>query len=221
VEISVLSFWRLPLLLALMCSLLVGAALLIPRVLPAPPDDSVIGRNLCALPCFFGVLPGITTDTDAFTALSQYVDFTDVSDFLLTFPLVDYEGRTSIVSVNFDASLEPRVASVRATAVDIFTNIGQFGDLLLAGQKPNHVFHTCAYVLPVRFLVTFGEYDELLVELFPRGDLAPDTSITLFDLSAVGSRSLYDARSSFGCTVESGWLGFAPLWKYFAVSPSS
>jgi hypothetical protein len=117
--------------------------------------------------------------------------------------------------------VDPHVESVRMSAIDLFTNIGQFGDLLLAGQKPNHVFHTCTYVLPVRFLMTFGAYDELLVELFPQGGLAPNTPITLFDLSSIGSRSLYDARSSFGCTVESGWLGFAPLWKYFAVSPPS
>ena len=66
--------------------------------------------------------------------------------------------------------------------------------------------------------MTFGAHDQLLVELFLQGELAPDTPITVFDLSGVGSRSLYDARSSFGCSVESGWMGFAPLWKYFSTT---
>ena len=104
---------------------------------------------------------------------------------------------------------------MRLIPIDLFARTGELGDLL-ATQKPNHVFHTCTYLLPVRFLITFGARDELVAEIFPLGILAANSRVTLFDLSTAASRSLYDATSSFGCTVRTDWLGLAPLWKYFA-----
>lgn len=93
-------------------------------------------------------------------------------------------------------------------------------DLLLEGYRPNRVFRTCADMYPVRFMITFGAQDELLIELFPQGKLNPRTRPAVFDIAGTGSRSLYDERISFGCSVETPWYGFAPLWKYFRVEAS-
>ncbi|MEO8396335.1 MAG: hypothetical protein ABI700_25305 [Chloroflexota bacterium] len=210
-----LSAWRFVGSVFLCCTLLIGAIMLIGHLLPSPADSTVLARNPCALPCFSGVTPGKTTYAQAIDILSKTVQASADNAASISFSLLDNEGRTSLASVNFGG--DGIVESVRVIPIDLFARTGELGDLLLAGQKPNHVFHTCDYLLPVRFLITFGERDELVAEIFPLGSLAPDSRVTLFDLSTAASRSLYDATSSFGCTVRTDWLGLAPLWKYFAV----
>ncbi|MCC6804993.1 MAG: hypothetical protein IT319_19080, partial [Anaerolineae bacterium] len=179
----------------------------------APPNPSLLAANPCALPCFFGVTPGSTTRAQATALLSKTVGITLVSDTLLTFPLVDSSGQSALVSIVNDA--EGLVESVRIIAIGTDTNLAQFGDLLLTGQTPVQVFRTCADMDTVRFLMTFGAGETLLLELFPQGKLTPSTPITLVDIARPNQRSLTDARSSFGCSVETHWYGFAPLWKYF------
>jgi hypothetical protein len=209
-----LSFARIPLAALALCCLLTGGTLLASRLLPAPRDPSLIARNPCALPCFFGVTPGVTTRDKAPDILARHVAATQVSDYLITFPLVDQEGRAALASLYFEPG--GLLTSARLIAIDSFTDLGQISDLMLAEQTPSHLFRTCIGVLPIRFLVTFGEQEQTLVELFPQEALTPDTPLTLFDLSVAGSRSLYDARASFGCSVETRWFGFAPVSRYLA-----
>lgn len=184
----------------------------------APPNPSLLAENPCALPCFFGITPGITTRAQAVEHLGSTVGITPVSDTLLTFPLVDNNGQGALVSILNDA--DGLVESIRVIAIGTDTNFAQFGDLLLAGQTPVQVFRTCADMDNVRFLTTFGAGETLLLELFPQGKLTPSTPITLVDIARPNQRSLTDARSSFGCSVETRWYGFAPLWKYF-LTPST
>lgn len=185
-------------------------------VLSAPPNSSLFAANPCALPCFFGLTPGITTRAQAIDHLSKTVGVTLVSDTLLTFSLVDSNGQSALVSIVNDA--DGLVESVRIIAIGTETDLAQFGDLLLTGQTPMQVFRTCADMDNVRFLTTFGAGETLLLELFPQGKLTPSTPITLVDIAPPNQRSLTDARSSFGCSVETRWYGFAPLWKYFLTS---
>ena len=189
-------------------------AALVGHLLPPSANSTALARNPCALPCFFGVTPGETTYAEAFDILSQTVHPSADNAASISFTLLDNEGRTSLASINFGG--DSMVESVRVIPIDLFAQTGTLGDLLAAGLKPNHVYHTCEDLLPVRFLITFGAYDELVTEVFPLGSLAPDSRVTLFDLSTAASRSLYDATSSFGCSVRTEWIGFAPLWKYFA-----
>jgi hypothetical protein len=210
-----LSAWRFVGAVFLGCTLLIGATMLIGHLLPIQPDSTALARNPCALPCFFGVIPGKTTYAQAIDILSKTVHASADNAASISFSLIDQEGRTSLASVNFSG--DGLVESVRLIPIDLFARTGALGDLLLAGQKPNHVFHTCDTLLPVRFLITFGARDELVAEIFPLGSLAPDSRVTLFDLSTAASRSLYNATSSFGCSVQTDWLGLAPLWKYFRV----
>lgn len=175
------------------------------------PNQSLLAANPCTLPCFFGVTPGSTTRAQAVDHLNKTVGVTLVSDTLLTFPLVDSSGQSALVSLINDA--DGLVESIRVTAIS--TDLAQFGDLLLTGQTPVQVFRTCVDMDNVRFLMTFGAGETLLLELFPQGKLTPSTPVTLVDIARPGQRSLTDARSSFGCSVETRWYGFAPLWKYF------
>ncbi len=196
------------------CTLLIGATLLIGHLLPVPANSTALARNPCTLPCFFGVTPGKTTYAQALDTLSKTVHASADNAAAISFSLLDNEGRTSLASISFGG--DGLVESVRVIPIDLFARAGELGDLLLAGQKPNHLYHTCNYLLPVRFLITFGEGDELVAEIFPLDSLAPDSQVTLFELSTTASRSLYDTTSSFGCSVQTEWQGLAPLWKYFA-----
>lgn len=183
-----------------------------------PPNPSLLAANPCALPCFFGVTPGSTTRTQAIERLGNTVSIVLVSDTLLTFPLVDSSGKSALVSIIND--VDGLVESIRIIAISSNTSLAQFGDLLLTNQTPVQVFRTCADMDTVRFLMTFGAGETLLLELFPQGKLTPSTPITLVDIARPGQRSLTDARSSFGCSVETRWYGFAPLWKHFRFEAS-
>ena len=118
------------------------------------------------------MIPGKTTYTEALNILSQTVDPSADNAASISFTLLDNEGRTSLASINFGG--DNIVELIRVIPIDLFAQTGTLGDLLAAGLKPNHVYHTCEYLLPVRFLITFGAYDELVTEVFPLGSLAPD-----------------------------------------------
>ena len=205
---------RLLLTIVVVIILLIGAAVLIGRSSPPEANRSVLASNPCSLPCLFGITPGQTTRAQAIAILKPYKP-TQISDAVIIFPLLDHSGRMADASVSFDANAQ--ATSVRITAVDLFANVATLRDLLNSGQKPTHLFRTCDAILPVRFLISFGAGDELLAELFPQGDLSLSTPITTLDLSTAAARSLSDARLSFGCSVETVWMGFAPMWKYFSV----
>jgi hypothetical protein len=206
----VIAWWRAALLLLAVCCLLTAATIPVGRLLPRQDSRTVLARNPCALPCFFGVTPGATTREQAMTALAAYVDVTRVSDYLLTFALVDSEGRIAFASVNI--GIDGVVESVELAAVNWVADVGQLGDVLRT--RPTHVYKTCTGVRPTRFLLSFGALNEIAVELLPGAAVAPDTPIPAFTERATGTRTLDDIRSSFGCSVEVVWRGFAPLWKY-------
>lgn len=193
-----------------LCCLLTAATIPAGRLLPRQDSRTLLARNPCALPCFFGVTPGATSREQAMTALAAYVDVTRVSDYLLTFALVDSEGRIAFASVNI--GVDGVVESVQLAAVNWVADIGQLGDVLQT--RPTHVYKTCTGVRPTRFLLSFGALDEVTVELLPGVALAPNTPISVFTERAPGTRTLDDVRASFGCSVEVGWRGLAPLWKY-------
>ncbi len=205
---------RLALVLSLLCGL--GIALVVGvRLLPFVAPLSLLDRNPCALPCFFGVTPGTTTRDQAQDTLNRSIGVTSVSDTLLTFPLVGNNGQAVLVSIISDP--DGLIESIRLSSTAFDPDLQHFGDLLLSGHTPVEVYRTCADMDHVRFLMTFGTGEALLVELDPNGKLTPQTPITLVDIARPGQRSLLDARSSFGCSVETRWYGFAPLWKYFQV----
>jgi hypothetical protein len=206
----VISWWRTALATLVLCCLLTAATMPAGRLLPRQDSRTLLARNPCALPCFFGVTPGATTREHAMTALAPYVDVTRVSDYLLTFALVDSEGRIAFASV--DIGVDGVVESVQLAAVNWVADIGQLGDVLRT--RPVHVFKTCTGVRPTRFLLSIGALNEITVELLPGTAIAPDTPISVFTERATGTRTLDDIRSSFGCAVEVGWRGFAPLWRY-------
>lgn len=196
-----------------LCTILLVLPITLGMTQSASASNALLAENPCALPCFFGVTPGSTTRAQAVERLGATGGVTRVSDTLLTFPLVDNNGQSALVSIVNDA--DGLVEAIRIIAISTETGLAQFGDLLLTDQTPVQVFRACADMGNVRFLMTFGAGETLLLELFPQGKLTPSTPVTLVDIAPPNQRSLTDARSSFGCSVQTRWYGFAPLWKYF------
>ena len=206
-----MSFRRLPLLVMLCCFALTGGLVFGIRAL-FPYEASVLTDNPCALPCFYGVTPGETTRSQAAEIYARQDPIIRVTEDPMVFTLLDSSSRSVHVSVYSDSA--GMVNSLHLNAPPIFA------DLLLAGHQPNRVFRTCGDMYPVRFMITFGAQDELLIELFPRDSLNPRTRPALFDIAGTGSRPMYNEQISFGCSVETPWYGFAPIWKYFRVAAS-
>ncbi len=213
------SLWRLPAGMLLACLLLTVAALLIGHAFPAASTDSALAQSSCALPCFFGVTLGSTSFDQAIQAIQHSGYPPQIGDALISFPLTDVQNRRTSAAINFDA--DGRAASARLIPIDSLADIGQLSDLLLIDSTPTHVFRTCDQVQPVRFLFTFGSQTEMIMaEVLPPADnLTPDTPLTYFEATTDGASALYDEQSSFGCSVEIGWIGFAPLWKYLRLKP--
>ena len=123
-----MNFWRLWLTLPLLCVLLLGAALGIGHLLPMPADATVLARNPCTLPCFYGVTPAKTTRTQALQILAPYLDGSEVNAASISFPLTDEQGHRSLVSVSFDS--DGVVDSIQMIGIDPLVNMGQLSDLL-------------------------------------------------------------------------------------------
>lgn len=204
--------------LALGC-ILTGGTIALSRLLPDSPNRLLVGGNPCVLPCFYDIVPGETIHDEAAHALERHFDAVLVDGTLVTFPLTKPGGMTAIASLSFEA--DSTLGAMFVAAVAPVAGLGQFSDLLLTGQRPSHVYRTCDGVYPIRFLITFGADDRVLAELYAVDALTPETTVTVLDISAPGSRSLDDARTSFGCTVETGWHGFAPMWRYAPIQQRS
>lgn len=182
---------------------------------------SLLADNPCALPCLWGITPGASTRADVIAILPDTTGqpVADVGAGLLYFTIDAGDRGSAQGVVLIDLNDRTTVQTVRLSPLSQGQPIATLADALLYGLLPRSVYRTCTGITPVRLLIIFGDNAELMVEaLFPER-LSPALPLTLFDLSVRNIRSAYDARASFGCSVETGWLGFAPRWRYFAAAP--
>jgi hypothetical protein len=199
---------------------LAGAALFIGARLPAAPETSVITRERCFVPCTFGVVPGTTDRREAEGLMERATngDYLVSSDGRVSFVVQDGNGRNVAGLIHFSFMERTRVGSISLFVQDANADLGQLGDLLLAGYQPRRAYRSCEGT-PPRMLITFGVEDRLVVEMALADGLTPETPLTVMDIYAPNVSSIESTLAGFGCSVETGWLGFAPLWKYFNVKP--
>lgn len=190
------------------------AARFIGRSLP-PSGSSIVFESPCALPCVLNIVPGSARRDAAFAALeASGAEPVVLGVGLIAFQVYDPAGSAAqgLLLISFED--QQTVETVRISPIDPDVHIMQLGDLVLDRPAPA-VFRSCSEVRPVRMLLLFGENREIIAEILPDGRLTPHTPLTLLDVSARNVRTLYDARASFGCSVEVEWRGFAALWRYF------
>jgi hypothetical protein len=195
---------------------LAGVALFIGARLPAGAESSVITRERCFVPCTFGIVPGTTDRREAEGLMERATngDYHVSPDGRVSFVVHDDNGRRIAGLIHFNFMERTRVGSLSLFVQDNDADLGQLADLLLAGYRPRRAFRSCEG-MPPRMLLTFGIEDRLVVEMSLDDGLTPHTPLTMLDIYAPNVSSIESMVAGFGCAVETGWHGFAPLWKYF------
>lgn len=188
-----------------------------------PTPSSLLAFNPCALPCLWGLTAGLSTREDALAVLPTTTGHAvaDVGAGLLYFTIDAQEHGSAQGIVLIDLNDRATVQTLRLSPITAGLPVATLAEALLYGLPPRSVFRTCDGITPPRLLIIFGEDAELMVEALLPARISPSMPLTLFDLSVRNIRSSYDARASFGCSVETGWRGFAPRWHYFAATPAA
>ncbi|MDZ4765404.1 MAG: hypothetical protein SGI73_12705, partial [Chloroflexota bacterium] len=135
----------------------------------------------------------------------------------LSFTLADSTGRLVAGNVSFGFMGDQRVGSVALFQLDAGADLGQLGDLLLAGYTPRRVIRSCEGITPRLMGITFGYEDRLSIAIVVNEALTPDAPITTLELRAPNI-DFDTALANVNCFVETRWQGFAPLWRYFTLA---
>lgn len=210
------SFWKLPVRIAALVCLVTVGAVFATRISAVPPHVSLLTSNTCTLPCIFGVTPGSSVRDDAMIAFQRAaVSYSYYNPVGRTYPT--HESTHPVMFMAYMYFGDPFIGDVRT--LQLFQtagtrSLGYLGDFLLAGYQPARVLTACQddkYAL----ILLNGQDWFLQVKLDPV--IRPDAAVSLISTS---SDSAVMARSmdNFGCATESVWMGFAPQWKYRAVS---
>lgn len=195
-------------------SLLITIVLTISGLQRQEPDAPPLAYSSCSFPCIFGITPGVSSRTEALDQLSQLVLVTDPSQNVFGLPVAGAPPETVLpYTLEIQYGEDEKTETLRLIA-NINGELARLGDVLRLGGTPTRVFRACNGVFPVRMLLAFGQYEQLVVELILRDGLDPSSPVVMVDAARVGTRTLFDARESFGCSIEVRWHGFAPLWRY-------
>ena len=193
-------------------NVLVGAALLIGHQLPPSADQSALARNPCALPCFLDITVGETSHLEAIERLTLYGNVSAINNYAFRSLIGDSTLSSLRVSVNIDNM--NRVEAIHLESPTLKSKFAQLGDLMVAGQVPMHVYHACTLGRNMTLVIGFGSHDELKVKVNPTRMLSPLTPVETLDISTQPWSS--SGSLPFPCTMRTDWIGFVPLWKYYA-----
>lgn len=214
--------WRIgaAFVIAFLCGTSISTALILGSRMPLPDNVSPLARSTCLLPCTLEIIPGETTRADALIRLEKIFFVQDPLQSLFGLPeLVSPTSESLPFTLQIQYNGEDKVSSLRLIANPNLA-VAKLGDLLQLGGEPARVFRSCVGMFPFRMLMVFGVHEQTTVELLLHGELNVDTPVIMMHTAEPGTRTLYDARQSFGCTVESVWRGFAPLWRYIEDAPA-
>lgn len=200
--------------------LIISAVMVIGRA-QSSISEQPLTSNPCAFPCMLGIVPGQTTREDAIQILLSIGLTPDAGQnmFVRTASPPTDEVETLYI-VQLQSNADNQVSWLRLIAGSN-SELSYLGDLLSKGEHPVRLFRACTGMFPFRMMMVFGEYQQVIVELLIDSEISPFTPILLVDSSEPGTRSVFDARASFGCSVEVRWRGFAPLWRYMRDDVSS
>jgi len=201
--------------LCLLCAVSLSAALLIGRLLLPLPHASLLTRNSCALPCLFGVIPGVSSRDEATPQLERLqVSYSYYNPIGRTYPM--HESTHPLSLMMYLSFGDPFIGDVRALHLYEMSgaqNLGYLGDFLAAGYQPAHVFAACQNNQHV--IITLTDQNTFL-EIALNAELMPTSPVLQVSTASdpdAQARSMVD----FVCAAETPWLGFAAAWKYQAV----
>lgn len=209
-----LSFWNLSVRLAALACLVAGAVVFAARGAAAPSASSLLTRNTCALPCVFGITPGVTSRDQAMRTFERSaLSFALLRESQPSSILRESDAaRTMMMRISFGSQTGATVRSVQLYEMSAALNLGSISDFLLAGYRPTRVYSGCTNVQ--RMLLEWGD---TYVQVALGARFEPASRVMLIDVSG-DSADTAASLATFNCTAVSDWMGFAPQWKYRAAS---
>jgi hypothetical protein len=195
-----------------LCAAMLGVTVLVGAAMPTAWHLSIVTDNTCALPCVYGIMPGISTRDQASRLFDRSaLSFTMLSEVKPASILRESDSsRSMMVRIDFSSASSNIVHSVQIYQISTDYNLGFLSDLLLAGYEPRRVYAACGDAN--RMILVLNDQG-LYVQVMPEAQLTPNHAIMLLGVTTDGGE-LSQTISSFGCTAESDWMGFASQWKY-------
>jgi hypothetical protein len=197
-----------------LCAVLLGVTTLVGAATPIARHLSIVTDNTCALPCVYGIMPGISTRDQASRLFDRSaLSFTMLSEIKPVSILRESDSsRSMMVRIDFSSASSDIVHSVQIYQISPDYNLGFLSDLLLAGYEPRSVYAACGDAN--RMILVLDE-PGLYVQVTPEAQLTPNHAIMLLGVTTDGE-GLSQTIRNFGCAVVTDWMGFASQWKYQA-----
>ncbi len=191
-------------------------ALLLGASLPANAHASLFSANPCPLPCVFGVTPGVTLRNEAMMTLEQQGMSYSFLSQNQSASFTTRENRTApqstLTLLNFGAAGDMRVTATFLYQMAAGNELGVLSDFLLAGYQPTRVYANCQNAQRL-----YSVFEQLLMVQVALEDRIEAGNPVMMVASARDAASLTPV-GGFACATVSAWQGFAPLWKYQALS---
>jgi hypothetical protein len=195
------------------CVLLTGAVVIGAAVTQTDHAFALTGSD-CALPCVFGITPGVTTRQEALVIAGERANLNRLAtNDSIYFNVRDGDQRRVLVVLEFTNESPSRVRTIRISRRDTDAQVWRLGDLLTTGREPLYTLRECAPTLSLLYLV-FGSDSEMIAMVSANRRLSPFDLLILLDIE-VGQQGLptYN-RLPMGCQHLTHWHGFAPYQVY-------
>lgn len=200
--------------LYLLCAALLIGVLWLGRLVPPTLHLTVLNSNPCALPCIFGVVPGVTARDQLPDTFSRApVSYLSYDATRRTYALRQNNPLpTILVLLNFGSADDMTVRSVQVYQTSPPPTLGTLSDLLLAGYQPSRVFADCQNAQQI--VITLDNHP-LFAQVALGKVFAPGAPVMLVGAGS-DNAAVERALVAFDCAIEQDWRGFALLWKYFS-----
>lgn len=184
----------------------------------AVPPDRVfaLADSACALPCVFGITPGVTTRQEALVIAGEVASLNRLAtNDSIYFNVRDGNQRRVLVVLEFTSDIPARVRTIRMSRRDTDAQVWRLGDLLTTWREPLYTLRECAPTLSLLYVI-FGSNSEMIAMVSTDERLSPYDPLILLDIE-VGQQGLptYN-RLPMGCQHLTYWHGFAPYQVYKA-----
>jgi hypothetical protein len=186
--------------------------------------DRVLAFNPpgCELPCVIGVVPDITTASEAEKILSQRTIRNPNANLVSEMLIVgDKPNQAFIwVDLHYPNLPGPRYVSQVGISARDEIPLTTLGQMLNAGYKVHKVFRSNYAMLHADhgiFLLTFAPENQIVASVLVTQSMDSSTKITdIYVLSTKNNDyNLRQIKAKWHSEDEIRWLGFAPIQSYF------
>jgi hypothetical protein len=192
---------------------ILAAVVTIGRANGEPDHGGALALNTCALPCFFGMMPGETALETAIEIVDRLKSgvWSELNNDIF-FSILDSRGRRLLVTLDFYPEPVNTLRTIRFSPQDAGAQILRLGDILRIDEQPAVEMRACESTI-TRITLRHSSGIEFNGALMARGSLEPGAPLIMLDISNIRRpRSPYDANP-FGCYQIEGWRGFAPFFS--------